>query len=102
MNKIEAWGCEWCNMVSRFPGSVKRHERHYCRKNPNRVACSNCSNCTIGETTVYNPMHGGNPGTTDYEIKEAWCDVTEDTVDWSDFYPNRQCETFSPGAPNKE
>ncbi len=44
MKEVNAFGCEYCGMTSRNKYSVRRHELYWCRKNPNRKACRNCSN----------------------------------------------------------
>lgn len=53
MNKVEAFGCEWCGMTSRTKGNVKRHEENFCRKNPNRKKCGNCKNAQFDETGYF-------------------------------------------------
>ena len=35
--------------------------------------CQNCKHYAVSQETYYNPFHGGNPGSTDYEYTAHWC-----------------------------
>jgi hypothetical protein len=52
MKSVEAFGCDYCSMVSLFKSSVKRHESNSCRKNTNRKTCGNCKNIDFLMKTV--------------------------------------------------
>lgn len=58
----------------------KRMEVHEarCFCNPVRRACQTCIHFQADSDTIYNPYHGGNPGSTDYEAKYHYCDARED------------------------
>ena len=75
--KITAYQCEYgCGFYRITKKSVINHEK-WCFWNPARRACASCENREEYEETIYNPYHGGNPGSTDYEIKCVWCSVYE-------------------------
>jgi hypothetical protein len=38
-----------------------------------RRACMSCGWREFEETTVYDPHHGGNPGSSDYEVTRQYC-----------------------------
>jgi len=78
MKQVTAWQCEYCNMVSLYPGNVRRHERKTCQKAPG--ACGTCALFSVVEETVYNPNHGGDPGSTDYERDVPWCDILGELI----------------------
>lgn len=44
MEIIQAFGCSYCGMASRYKASVIRHEAEYCKSNQSRKACINCVN----------------------------------------------------------
>lgn len=58
----------------------KRMEAHeaICFHNPARRACQTCLHFKTDSETIYNPYHGGDPGSTDYESKFHYCDARED------------------------
>jgi len=77
----KAWACAWkcgCKVTT----SRKRMEFHEarCFRNPARKACQTCAHHEMDSETVYNPDHGGNPGSTDYEVQIPYCDADE-TID---------------------
>lgn len=76
MEEVKAYKCSFCKMLSRFKWRTEKHEKEYCRKNPNRKSCLICK-------SYYNSDHGPR------------CDVGD--VD-PDFYgtvnQNNDCETF--------
>ena len=46
-----------------------------------RRACQTCGNYHEVYETVYNRYHGGDPGSTDYEVERNWCDAQEMFLD---------------------
>ena len=62
MIEVMAFKCSYCSMTSLTKGTVVRHEKRSCRKNPARKTCFTCAEwcndwgedygCTIG-------AHGG-------------------------------------------
>lgn len=72
MKQILAYKCDWCDFVRRSPRNVKRHESR-CHDNPDNRSCKTCRHWSVDYQTVYNPYHGGEPGSTDYEVKYAYC-----------------------------
>lgn len=87
----EAWKCSYCNMTSMSKSSVLRHERKSCSRHR---ACGVCRFFVETTETVYNPNHGGDPGSTDYEMQVWWCDSTDAEI------PHKvcNCEKFEPRA----
>ena len=77
--KTTAWKCDHCGFVSRYRGNTNRHERQ-CYHNPDIRACATCGNCSEEWDTVYNPHHGGDPGSTDYDVKSYYCSHYEKTL----------------------
>lgn len=67
---VQAYKCNWCNMTSVHKASVVRHEKRSC---PKHKACKICKFYEEEEETVYNPYHGGDPGSTDWEEVIMWC-----------------------------
>jgi hypothetical protein len=78
--EITAWECEYCHrMYLKTKKSVASHEA-FCYWNPKNRACAACGNKINGSKTIYNPDHGGNPGSTDYETPTMYCGVTGDDL----------------------
>ncbi len=84
MNYVHAWMCSHCNMISLYKANVQRHEKS-CPSNPANKACKTCIHSFEDSETIYNPHHGGNPGSTDEELKFWGCKVDLVT-------PNIHCE----------
>lgn len=80
MEKVQAYKCDHCSMTSIYSSSVKRHERQ-CYKNPENHQCATCAFHSVELETVYNPYHGGDPGSTDYEVKFHYCAAVCDKVE---------------------
>ncbi|GAG67661.1 unnamed protein product [marine sediment metagenome] len=72
MKKIKAHQCSYCSFyrISRQP--VLKHEKK-CFKNPENKACASCKHNTTDYDTIYNRHHGGDPGSTDYDIAYNYC-----------------------------
>lgn len=49
--------------------------------NTDNRACQTCKHQTEEQETVYNQYHGGNPGSTDYDVKYWWCEHFEKVID---------------------
>lgn len=94
MKEITAYKCEYCNMVSMYKGHTKRHERDHCRKSPERKCCGLCVHLDNDRKTIYNPFHGGNPGSTDYEMDCWWCKELDQDLNYHDLNGNNECECF--------
>jgi len=77
----KAFACLW-KCGGRVTTSRKRMEFHEsrCFRNPARKACQTCVHHARYRETVYNPYHGGNPGSTDYEVSIPYCEADE-TID---------------------
>jgi RNA polymerase subunit RPABC4/transcription elongation factor Spt4 len=56
-------------------------------------ACRTCKFLEKDSETVYNPHHGGNPGSTDWEETFFWCDHP-DHADWEKFKWSRRCDKW--------
>ena len=56
---------------------MEEHER-ICYRNPARRTCQTCANRKETTETVYNPYHGGDPGSTDYERSVRYCEADID------------------------
>jgi len=68
-----------------------RHEKKTCAKNYNRRSCSTCAHLEVEWETFYNPSHGGDPGSTDYDYKVSYCAI--DYVE-SDDMPMSNCPAW--------
>ena len=69
--------CEHCKEKTySTKGNCVRHEND-CYANPNMKACRTCKHYSKVYETVYNPYHGGDPGSTDYEREYSWCIIKE-------------------------
>lgn len=77
--KITAYACDYkCGRkVCMSKKSMIEHEK-ICFCNPIRKACQTCKFFKKESETIYNPYHGGNPGSTDYESYFNYCDADED------------------------
>lgn len=73
-----AWACEWgCgHRVITSRARMVAHELR-CFHNPDRRACQTCANYGRYSHTVYNRDHGGNPGSTDYDVWRRYCEADE-------------------------
>ena len=94
--EIKAYECEHgCKKILRTKQGMKKHEMK-CWLNPERKACLSCINMVKVSETVYNPHHGGDPGSTDYEWETYWCDAQErDLSDGSGMWDLRHdCEDW--------
>jgi hypothetical protein len=97
MKQIQAYGCDYCSMTSRYKGHVIRHEKSRCRKNPNRSHCKGCVNLefeseTRGSGCPMKPEIYGNY--EPYEPPHWWCNVTEDNIEYDELLKTRECEHF--------
>ena len=91
---IEAYGCDYCAMTSLTKSSVVRHEKKSCRGNIQRKTCRNCKHYYLDSETVYDPHHGGNPGSTDYERAVHWCEAQEKEIEDFGLNQNNNCHLF--------
>ena len=80
MEQITAYKPKCSNRAHMSKYSATRHERK-CPKNPDNWACKTCKHQSEEWETVYNPYHGGNPGSTDYDVKYWWCDYYDKEID---------------------
>ena len=76
--EVRAWACSWgCGKhVDTVRSRMAKHETR-CFHNPVRRACQTCGSFDTFEDTVYNPDHGGDPGSTDYEVRRRWCEARQ-------------------------
>jgi len=80
MKEIKAYQCDYgCGKYLKTKPAMKRHE-DCCFWNPERKACDSCGNQIKGTETVYNPNHGGDPGSTDHEQSFRICDASGDDL----------------------
>lgn len=49
VEKVSAYKCKDCNMVSLHKPSVERHEKHYCRQSKTRKACGMCVHFEVND-----------------------------------------------------
>ncbi len=97
---VERYECEYCEKKNyKHKSSAVRHEKQ-CFANPDTKACRTCINYEQWEETVYNPHHGGDPGSTDYEIKRSWCSVHRKNFDAVQFRLRSNCVYYSKGEDN--
>ena len=96
-----AWACKWgCGKgVLTSKSAMKKHEER-CLYNPVRRACITCANLGTDYETIYNPYHGGNPGSTDTEVRYNFCKADDD-IDLSEKLIC-DCEKHLDTAPAKE
>jgi len=95
--KVEAYKCNHCSMTSLFKGHVTRHEKHSCKKNPNRHNCRSCVNLEFESETPslgcpINPQIHGNY--EPYEPPTWWCSINEEDIQPDDLSTTRVCESF--------
>lgn len=76
MRNVKAYQCSHCTFYRKTKASVVNHEDS-CFRNPKNKACATCKHNIHDLETVYNRNHGGDPGSTDYEISNNWCDKKE-------------------------
>jgi hypothetical protein len=76
--KITAYKCQFlCKRVRANKSHIIAHEK-VCFNNPANRACQTCEYYKEDWDTFYNPDHGGNPGSTDYEVKYKYCSAIDD------------------------
>ena len=64
-----------------------------CFANPGTKSCKTCKHSDFIFETVYNPYHGGDPGSTDYEEQRWYCN--KDIKD----YPTSDCKLWENKKP---
>lgn len=91
--KITAYACKFnCGQrVVTNKNSMKLHETR-CFANPETKSCKTCSHLKRDSQTYYNPYHGGNPGSTDYEIPYLYCELDEE--DSKKFKLKTNCKNY--------
>jgi hypothetical protein len=91
MKEINAYGCEYCHMVSRIKSSVVRHEKKSCRKNPNRKTCGSCVNMfyEAGYSEILDY------GQSRYEPSFWYCEIKEIDLENQNLNKDINCEYFS-------
>lgn len=60
--------------------SMEIHEAQ-CFHNPAKRACITCGNFGEESETVYDRHHGGDPGSSDYDIKIPYCEAGMELYD---------------------
>ena len=97
MKQIQAYGCDYCSMTSRYKGHVVRHEKHSCRKNPDRANCRSCKHLEYESETpacgcpIHPEIHGNYEA---YEPPSWWCAKSEDEIPYEDLGITRECKEF--------
>ena len=76
MKERKAYQCSFCTFYRLTKKSVEIHEDN-CYHNPKNRACATCRFNVVEFETVYDRYHGGNPGSTDYDVPYNWCDKRE-------------------------
>lgn len=76
MKEVKAYQCSFCTYYRKTKESVIRHEDN-CYNNPKNKACATCKHNVIDYETIYDRNHGGNPGSTDYDVAYNWCEKKE-------------------------
>lgn len=80
MNQVKAYQCEFCHRkVGMNKQHIKKHE-FLCFHNPQRRACQTCGNFSTSRETVYDRHHGGDPGSSDYEVEVQWCGAKDKDI----------------------
>ena len=75
---VKAYQCSYgCGYCRKGRGSVIAHEKR-CFHNPKSKACQTCGFFSVEWETFYNPYHGGDPGSTDYDYKVRYCRFLEE------------------------
>ena len=97
ITEIKAYKPECCNKCFITKGGANRHEK-LCLKNPKTRNCKTCANLLIQEKTFYNPNHGGDPGSTDYEFQTFYCVAKDEPFEdiW-ETHKIRNCELHTIG-----
>ncbi len=70
--EIIRYQCDYCNKHYSTKGNANKHQKQ-CFANPKTRSCRTCKNFFSEMETVYNPNHGGDPGSTDYEVLCFYC-----------------------------
>ncbi len=97
---VERYECEYCEKKNyKHKSSAVRHEKQ-CFANPDTKACRTCEHYVEWEETVYNPNHGGDPGSTDYEIQYKGCDLHDKKFDRVYFKLTSHCVYYKRGTDN--
>ena len=73
MKEIKAFQCSFCTYYRKTKASVIRHEEN-CYHNHKNKACATCKHNVILYETIYDRNHGGNPGSTDYDVSYNYCE----------------------------
>jgi len=92
MKVVKAYQCSYCTFYRKTKGSVIEHESK-CFKNPQNKACASCKNNIIEYETFYNRNHGGDPGSTDYDVAYNYC--TQFDIELNNKTLKRNCPLHS-------
>jgi hypothetical protein len=77
MQEVVAYKPDCCNKAMLSKKSALRHERS-CPHNIRNRGCITCQYFEVESETYYNPVHYGNPGSTDYEYDIYLCILDPD------------------------
>ena len=70
-----AWSCSWkCGHKVLVSKKAMQDHEDRCFWNPKIRACMTCGNFHKYSETVYDPHHGGDPGSSDWEAIINGCD----------------------------
>ncbi len=75
MKQVSAFKCDFCCMVSIYKGHVVRHEKHHCRKSPERKCCLLCVHMINDEDS-------------------CWCEELDENLQWDSLNENTECGCF--------
>lgn len=81
------WGCRFkCGQKHSINRDwIATHEK-ICFVNPDTKSCRICEHSNFTFETVYDPNHGGNPGSTDYNEQRWYCEKDQKP------YPTTNCQ----------
>lgn len=92
---IRAYKPVCCKKAYMSKSSAVRHEKT-CHKNPENRACGTCKHRIAITETYYNPYHGGDCGSTDYDYKHWWCKIYKRQIAYDFCVPNFDEITLRP------
>lgn len=102
MKKVTAFQCEYCRRKVMMNKTHLAEHEFICFHNPRRKACQTCGNYAEDYETVYDNHHGGDPGSTDYEVLVRYCEAKEKPLDDIPKWETCECKQWKPITPIKQ
>lgn len=97
--RITAFACKFrCGRIATKKKPLTEHEAR-CWLNPEVRGCKTCLHLGTDSETIYNPHHGGNPGSTDWEVEYRVC-LADESIDLRNDGLRTKCPLWKTANPS--